>query len=225
MADRFKKAPVLTSVRGVGFDNTMRLDGPDEETLFFISAGGKQSRKATHEAIREGIQYLQNQVDVMRDYLANGCNPNTHEWTKRSGKREHLMHTAEQRGPVMTMNHYQMQEIGSIEEVRNLFKDMLEEDWTMNWLFLSTSGVHGSYWTLDELEKDWDTMEEDTYRHSIIMLVVLPRICLMAYGEVEIEREDILWLRVAVERTLQGVRASQEGNLPLPIKDKDHASD
>ena len=56
--------------------------GHPEERVFFIDASGRDSYRASVPVIEEAILYLQNQVDVLRDYLRNGCNNNTHEWKK-----------------------------------------------------------------------------------------------------------------------------------------------
>jgi hypothetical protein len=81
----------------------------------------------------------------------------------------------------------------------------------LNWLFLSTSGPHGSYATLDEREAEWDG---DGAIHSITVLLVQPRTVRAWYGDIPIDREDIPWLREQVKRTLAGVSSLQEGNFP-----------
>lgn len=74
---------VLEVVREIGFDQSM---GPDhfEEELFFLGPqmrdGREEGAQATLEAIREFIEYWENQIQVAKDYLENGCNNRTHEW-------------------------------------------------------------------------------------------------------------------------------------------------
>ena len=45
------------------------------------------------------------------------------------------------------------------------------------------------------------------------MLIVHPRICIMRYGNVECEPEDVPWLRRLVSSTLEGIAKSQKENL------------
>jgi hypothetical protein len=88
--------------------------------------------------------------------------------------------------------------------LRAIFDDTT--DYTMNWLFLSTSGVHGSYTTLDDVE----VAEDGTFR--ITALVVKPRIVQAVYGTITAHVDDIPWLREVVRKTLEGVELSQAGN-------------
>jgi hypothetical protein len=76
---------VATSFRGIGFDTEMYLPGVVTETLFFHIGGGpgyERFTNATPEAVEEFCDYYQGQMDTARLYVANGCNPNVHEWTK-----------------------------------------------------------------------------------------------------------------------------------------------
>lgn len=104
--------------------------------------------------------------------------------------------------------HYTIDNLKNIDQVKEIFEDGPDE---MNWLFLSTSGVHGSYETLDDIEADDDNTE-----HYITMLVVHPRMVWCKYGHLKIERKDIPWLRVMVTKTIEAVKDSQQGNLQLP---------
>ena len=108
--------------------------------------------------------------------------------------------------------HYNVAELDNIQQVKDIFVDGTDE---MNWLFLSTSGVHGSYTTLDELEKFWDEPEdsENYHGHYITILVYHPRMVCSKYGDIEISREDIPWLRQMVTLTIEAIKESQVGNL------------
>lgn len=99
------------------------------------------------------------------------------------------------------MSHYTVTEIRSMQELRGMFPDGQAD--ALNWLFLSTSGIHGSYGTLDGWTPDapW-----------ITVLVLAPRMVRARYGEIEITAEDIPWLRRVVETTITEVAKSQEGN-------------
>lgn len=69
--------------RGIGFDTHMWPDKCEEKIFFWIGHGDDYRRmeKVSEEAVREFISYYKNQIQVAKDYLANGMNPNTHEWT------------------------------------------------------------------------------------------------------------------------------------------------
>jgi hypothetical protein len=100
--------------------------------------------------------------------------------------------------------------ISNMNELRELFPDCV--DYTFNWLFLSTSGVHGSYFTIDYLEKHIKI--DPDFIPNITALVVQPRTVKIFYGNLEeISEDDFAWLRQAVEKTIDAVKRSQEGNL------------
>ncbi len=84
----------------------------------------------------------------------------------------------------------------------------------MNWLILSTSGVHGTYGTIDSAEY------EDDY-FVITATIYQPRRVSIAYGNAQFHRRDGLWLRHVIANTLQGMAESQRGNLPLYAHDSD----
>ncbi len=66
--------------RGIGFDTECWPD-KTEETIFFHH-GDRRMKAVSAEAVEEFIAYWENQIQVAREYVANGFNPNTHEWKK-----------------------------------------------------------------------------------------------------------------------------------------------
>jgi hypothetical protein len=109
------------------------------------------------------------------------------------------------------MSHYSFNEsIRSMADLRAQFPTGEADE--LNWCFLSTSGVHGTYTTLDRIE---GPPEEDgyVYPHEITVLVVAPRMVRMNCGHIKIEPEDIPWLRRLVSSTLEAVARSQKGNI------------
>jgi hypothetical protein len=81
----------LDLVRELGFDTVMYVGSRSEETVFFLGpqmADGRRTRgeHATEQAVREFIDYWENQLAVARDYLANGRNNRTHEWAHGGGR-------------------------------------------------------------------------------------------------------------------------------------------
>lgn len=102
--------------------------------------------------------------------------------------------------------HYKIEKLQGIKEIRDIFNDDEEEtDWTLNWLVLSTSGVHGSYTTLDKLDFS------DGYA-CITALIIHPRLVVLRYGEITIAQDDVPYLRMLVSKSLEGINKSQEGN-------------
>lgn len=109
----------------------------------------------------------------------------------------------------------------SMDEVRGLFDPVERTDFTMNWLFCSTSGIHGSYLTIVELEEyfaDPDRFDREdnggeAFEPSLTVLIVKPRVVQIGYGDIQVTKADLPYLRDLVSRTLAGVAKSQEENL------------
>lgn len=60
----------------------------------------------------------------------------------------------------------------------------------LNFFLFSTSGVHGSYFTLEEIETAWDITDQDADDYEgreITVLLVQPRTVTLTYGNIEIE--------------------------------------
>lgn len=104
-------------------------------------------------------------------------------------------------------SHYAIGTVESVEELREMFP--LGEADELNWLFLSTSGIHGSSTHLETLERHF-APDEPQY---ITVLVVQPRLVRTLYGEIEVGPEDYTFLRGLVRSTLVAVAKSQAGNL------------
>jgi hypothetical protein len=119
--------------------------------------------------------------------------------------------------------YYAVRRINSIADVHAIF-DRDNLDYTLNWLFIGTSGVHGSYASLT----DWgaDPIDEETGEATkLTILIVKPRTCQLLYGEVPIEAQHIPWLRQVVNRTIEGIVESQQGSstINLPVRPRDEA--
>ncbi|MFW9872431.1 MAG: hypothetical protein ACFFG0_04955, partial [Candidatus Thorarchaeota archaeon] len=99
--------------------------------------------------------------------------------------------------------HYTLKEIKDIEMVKAFFTH--DEGNDLNWCFLSTSGVHGSYTTLDE-------MEQLDYKgnYDITILIIQPRLCNLFYGNIPISKEDVSYLRHLVSTTIEAIKESQK---------------
>jgi hypothetical protein len=80
----------------------------------------------------------------------------------------------------------------------------------MNFVMLSTSGVHGSYCSIDDVLGDDDDRDEDN--KTITILIIQPRIVRMQYGNLHFKREDEPWLRALVESSIAAMAESQKEN-------------
>lgn len=87
------------------------------------------------------------------------------------------------------MDYYAVQKIKSIDELKKLFPQGIADP--MNVVLFSTSGVHGSYTTIEELFK---TGEDGFIPDKITVLVVHPRTVSMRYGEIRVTEEDLNYL-------------------------------
>src|SRR6476619_1308052 len=99
---------------------------------------------------------------------------------------------------------YNTLEIRSMQEIYNIFPNGVANK--LNWLFLSTSGVHGSYNTIEDAEyilRGEDTEEEPlpNGRTLITVLIVKPRECVLLWGEVQVNMDDLNYLRKLVRST------------------------
>lgn len=97
----------------------------------------------------------------------------------------------------------------------------------MNMVFLATSGIHGSYITLDDVQEwleahpgasfeSWDGGEggEEESWPTVTFLLVQPRIVGMTYGNAVVRTlEEVAWLRWLAHTTVGGVAKSLEGCL------------
>ena len=110
---------------------------------------------------------------------------------------------------VVQWPHYEILRLETLEDLWECFPgDRADE---MNWLVCSTSGVHGSYVTLDRLLERWD--DEEGLRF-ITVLVIQPRLDVLRYGELELHsHEEVRRLRHIVTSSIAAIVASQQGNL------------
>lgn len=120
-------------------------------------------------------------------------------------------------------NYYTVNRI--VGDAMDIIRDFEPDE--LNWVFLSASGVHGSYCTLDNIERwlfggDTKAIRSDLglqrgeplpTQHEVTVLIVKPRVVCTLYGNAIVRtREDIALLRKKVEQTVAGVAVSQIGN-------------
>lgn len=101
--------------------------------------------------------------------------------------------------------HYNIFQItGGIAALKDIFPEGEADD--MNFALFSTSGVHGSYLTLDELargidkygdepEFEDDEEPEDYAGDQLTVIIVQPRIVCLRYGNITVKKDDLPYLR------------------------------
>jgi hypothetical protein len=88
-----------------------------------------------------------------------------------------------------------------------------------NFVMFSTSGIHGSYTTLEEIESTIKKYGEDLmpssnddwpdgfHGYNLTVLVVHPRIVCLKCGNVRVRKEDIKWLKKLRRTSLKAMAA------------------
>lgn len=90
------------------------------------------------------------------------------------------------------MRHYTANnQIKTIEELKRFFPEGKCDE--MNLVLFSTSGIHGSYRTIEELCFDDSSEENSNY---LTVLVIQPRKVCMAYGHIKVSPEDVDYLKM-----------------------------
>ncbi len=105
--------------------------------------------------------------------------------------------------------HYEAKRLGGIADLRSMFPDGKCNE--LNFVLFSTSGVHGSYSTIEEIEdsllkygpdpefmsddNNVDAIPDDYCGPDLTTLIIHPRLCVMRYGNVKVTLEDIPYLK------------------------------
>lgn len=98
------------------------------------------------------------------------------------------------------MSHYSLQstQIKTLADLRAYFPKPVADE--MNFCLFSTSGVHGSYTTIEQAETD-----PDEYGNDVTVLVVQPRRVMLAYGNVPVTPESAPYLKALRASSLEFV--------------------
>lgn len=119
---------------------------------------------------------------------------------------------------IQVKSHYTIGTISSMADVRDIWGDDPRPT-ELNYMLGSTSGVHGSYATLDEIETCFnrtcacdpdDNFHDETMGFTVLM--IHPRLVKLRYGHIEITRADIPYLRTIITRSMEEIKRSQSGN-------------
>lgn len=93
---------------------------------------------------------------------------------------------------------------------------------TMNFCLFSTSGVNGTYTTLEEIEESLkqypngspeDESPEDYHVPEVTVLIVHPRICCLRYGCVRVTLDDLPYLKKLRQTSWEAVQSIGKGNV------------
>lgn len=111
---------------------------------------------------------------------------------------------------------YEVIEIRTIQEVKELFPNGIAN--AGNWLLLSTGGIHGSFSTIEDAEyilrgEDPRKQPLPNGRTLITVLVLQPGQCVMRWGEIQVNMDDLDYLRKLVRSSLKFIDMSQSGNV------------
>ena len=111
---------------------------------------------------------------------------------------------------------YEISEIRSMQEIYSFFPNGIAD--SRHWVFLSTGGVHGTSNTIEDAEyilrgEDLDEEPLPNGRTLITVLIVRPAACVLLWGEIQVNMEDLQYLRKLVRSTLENVIDSQGGNV------------
>ncbi len=115
--------------------------------------------------------------------------------------------------------HYNIYEIYSdngMNLLRRIFPDGIAND--MNFVLFSTSGIHGSCVSLEDIESslikygdktynDFADPPDDFYNSYLTILIIHPRLVCMKYGDIKISLQDIPYLKKLRETSIDAVQA------------------
>lgn len=109
--------------------------------------------------------------------------------------------------------HYSIKQINTFEELKEIFGDDAKAD-DLNFCLFSTSGIHGTYITIEEIEKSFllDKDDDANYGTSLTVLVVHPRTVTLKYGNIEVTKENIDWLRKLRQSSKEAISDIGEQN-------------
>ena len=108
-------------------------------------------------------------------------------------------------------HHYSVLRLtgNGMEALRQLFPDGKGDE--MNAVLFSTSGAHGSYCTIEDVEEGGEDSPED-----VTFVVIQPRIVCMRYGNVQPKTaEDFVYLKGLRESSLKALSSI---GLPAPLQ-------
>ncbi len=102
--------------------------------------------------------------------------------------------------------------MATVDDLRMMFLENCAGVDELNYMLLSTSGIHGSYSNLDGVTPANEPQTEDSV-NDVTFLIIRPRLVQLVFGNVVVRtREELEWLRRCVTASLQAITKSQRGN-------------
>jgi hypothetical protein len=103
-----------------------------------------------------------------------------------------------------------------MQEIYSMFPAGLTNE--RQWILLSTGGLHGSFTSIEDAEyilrgEDPKKQPLSNGRTMITVLIVKPVSCTLLWGEVQVNMDDLKFLRKLVRNSLQTIEKSQKGNI------------
>lgn len=116
------------------------------------------------------------------------------------------------------MSHYSIGTVDAITDLVEVFGADPRPN-AYQYLIGSTSGVHGSYTTLNEIEACYAgacDCEPDRHEGSqwrlFTVLLIQPRLVRLRYGVLDLDAAEIPYLRLLITRSMEVIRESQIDN-------------
>lgn len=106
-------------------------------------------------------------------------------------------------------NHYHVKHEMAMVHLRRIFPKGIANE--LNFVLFSTSGVHGTYATIEDVERFLKIApverKEDDWCNDITFVIIQPRLCTLHYGNCEPENiEDIEFLKRLRESSWQAIK-------------------
>jgi len=135
------------------------------------------------------------------------------ETTIKCIKHNRLAHLCDHGGHYTIYAH---DEDHAMEDIKRVFPTGKAND--MNWFIASTSGVHGTYETLDDIEEQLKNpnIEEygEDYIPTLTFQIIMPRMVCVSYGNVQVKnQDDVDYLRGLISSTVNAIADTQYHNI------------
>lgn len=98
-------------------------------------------------------------------------------------------------------------QIKSMADIREVFPTP-DDVSGLNFMLFSTSGVHGHYLTIEEVESELAgnvDPDDGPYTPTLTVMILQPRVVRFGYGNIEVEASDIEYLKALRQKSWDAV--------------------